>query len=161
VIKLLGDNHAIRVTDYRAEVMFDEQNDASSSVKLVIPAASLKVLDPKLPDAKRVKVQERMEGPEVLDVARFPEITFQSREVKRVADGRYRVEGDLEIRGTLRPIILDVSMIREASVYHARGEIRISQIDFWIQPIAVLGGMLKVKDEMKVGFDLALAPVRP
>jgi polyisoprenoid-binding protein YceI len=161
VFKLLGDNHAIRVTDYRAEVMFDEQNDASSSVKLVIPAASLKVLDPKLPDAKRVKVQERMEGPEVLDVARFPEITFQSREVKRVADGRYRVEGDLEIRGTLRPMILDVSMIREASVYHARGEIRISQVEFWIQPIAVLGGMLKVKDEMKVVFDLALAPVRP
>jgi hypothetical protein len=52
-------------------------------------------------------------------------------------------------------------MIREASVYHARGEIRISQVEFWIQPIAVLGGMLKVKDEMKVVFDLALAPVRP
>jgi polyisoprenoid-binding protein YceI len=161
VFKLLGDDHVIRVTDYRAEVMFDEQNDTNSSVKLVIPAASLKVVDPKLPDSKRAKVQERMEGPEVLDVAGFPEIAFQSREIKRVADGRYRVEGDLEIRGTLRPIIMDVSMIREASVYHARGETRISQIDFWIQPIAVLGGMLKVKDEMKVVFDLALAPVRP
>jgi len=37
----------------------------------------------------------------------------------------------------------------------------IRQTAFGIRPVNVAGGTVKVKDEMKIVFDLVLAPVRP
>ena len=161
LLKAFGDDHLIGVTDYLCEVLLDEQDLANSSVRIAIPTASLKVLDPKLADEKRAEVQKRMEGPDVLDVARFPEITFVSRRVKAAGNGRFQIEGDLKIRDTTRPIVLEVSLAPEATIHHARGEARIRQTSFGIRPVTAVGGTIKVKDEMKIVFDLVLVPVGP
>ncbi len=161
LFKVFGDNHLIGVSEYRCDVLLDEHDIGNSSVRIAIPAASLKVVDPKLAPKTRAEVQKRMEGPEVLDVARFPEISFVSQGLKAFGDGRFRVEGDLKIRDTTRPIVLEVSLAQEASLYRVRGEARIRQTAFGIRPLNVAGGTVKVKDEMKIVFDLVLAPVPP
>ncbi len=43
-----------------------------------------------------------------LDAARHPEITFAGKEVKRLAPNRFRVKGDLTLRGVTRPLTLEV-----------------------------------------------------
>ncbi len=161
LLKAFGDDHQIRVTDYRCDVLLDEQDLANSSVRIAIPTASLKVIDPKLAAEKRAEVQRRMEGPDVLDIARFPEIIFVSRAVKPTGNGRFRVEGDLKIRDITRPMVLEVSLAPEADIHRARGEARIRQSSFGIRPVTAAGGTIKVKDEMKIVFDLVLVPVRP
>ena len=70
LLRGFGDDHLIGVTDYRCDVLLDEQDLANSSVRIAIPTTSLKVLDPKLAAQKRAEVQKKMEGPDVLDVAR-------------------------------------------------------------------------------------------
>lgn len=47
------------------------------------------------------------------DVAGHPTIRFESTQVEEVEDG-LRVKGDLTIRGTTRPVILDVELLGEA-----------------------------------------------
>jgi polyisoprenoid-binding protein YceI len=42
-----------------------------------------------------------------LNVDEFPEIRFKSSRIEELGDGRFRVEGDLTIRGVTRPISLD------------------------------------------------------
>lgn len=161
LLKAFGDDHLIRVTDYRCDVFLDEQDLGNSSVKITIPTASLKVVDLKLDAEKRAEVQKRMEGPDVLDIARFPEITFVSRGVKVVGNGRFRLEGDLKIRDATRPVTLEVTLVPEGTARHVRGEARIRQTSFGIRPVTAVGGTIKVKDEMRIVFDLVLMPVAP
>ena len=161
LFKAFGDDHLIHAINYRCEVLLDEEDMARSSVKLSISTASLKVIDPKLSAEKRAEVQKRMEGPEVLDIAHYPEITFISRGVNPLGKGRYRVEGDLKIRDTTRPVALEISLVPEGTIRHAQGEARIRQTSFAIRPVTAVGGTIKVKDEMKIVFDLTLVPVGP
>ncbi|MCB1008827.1 MAG: YceI family protein [Acidobacteria bacterium] len=42
------------------------------------------------------------------DVERFPEITFRSRRVEPIAEGRFALVGDLTLRGTTREVSLEV-----------------------------------------------------
>jgi polyisoprenoid-binding protein YceI len=63
------------------------------SVALSIHARELRVLDSHVSSEQRADIQANMEGPEVLDIKRFPEISFQSTAVKkkgRSALGRAR-----------------------------------------------------------------------
>ena len=159
-LKFMGDEHLIDVGSYQCEVNLDEKNPANSSVKLVVKTASLKVQDPKLEAEKRAEVQETMRGPKVLDVAKYPEITFESKKVSAGEEGKYRVEGDLTIRGATRPVAFDVTLEEKAGVRHARGVARVKQTAFGIEPVSAGGGTVKVKDEMKIVFDLALVAAK-
>ncbi len=159
VFKKFGNDHIIRAAGYRAEIVLDDKDAANSSVKLAIPANSLKVVDPTLPDATRAQVQQRMESPDLLNGVAFPEITFQSREIKSQGDGRYKVIGDLEAVGTLRPVVLDVSLVREGANYRVRGETQILLSDFWIKPPTFYSGAWKVRDEVQITFNFVLTNV--
>ena len=61
-----------------------------------------------------------------------------------------RVTGDLTLHGVTRPLTFAVAR-REG---HFRGTASIRQRDFGIQPISVAGGTVKVKDELRVEFDV-------
>lgn len=160
LLKALGDDHLIRAGDYQCDVLLDEENPVRSSVRLVVRTSSLKVLDPKLSSEKRAEVQKRMQGAEILDVARFPEITFVSRKVTQVGYGRFRVEGDLTIRETTRAVSMEVTLGREEGVARISGGARIHQTAFGIQPVSAGAGTVKVKDEMKIVFQLLLVPAQ-
>lgn len=156
LLKALGDDHVIGVSEYRCDVLFDPANLSASRVELAIPARALQVLDPHLSPEKRVQVQKKMEGPEVLDSARFGEIRFTSQRVSAAGPLRYRVEGELKIRDVAKPVGIEVTLTPEGNGYRARGEARIRQKWFGITPPSAGVGTVKVKDEMRITFDLLL-----
>lgn len=119
-------------------------------VNFAVDSRLMKVLDPQLPPDKRRQVQERMLGPEVLDSARFPRITFESTKVERVGQERLVVEGRLLLHGVTRSISVNVR--NETGRYV--GSCTLKQRDFGIKPISIGGGAVKVKDELKIDFDL-------
>lgn len=144
-----ADNHVIRAPIAGGRV----SEEGTLAVELTVKAAQMTVLDPGLSADKRAEVQARMHSAEVLDSARYPEIRFVSTRVTPHGADRWQVAGDLTLHGTSRPLTLVV--VRRDG--HFRGAVSLRQRDFGIQPISIIGGTVKVKDELRVEFDIAIA----
>lgn len=152
VFSAFADNHEIR-----APILSGTVDEAAKRVDLVVDARKLVVLDPNLPPDKRQQVQERMLGPEVLDSSQFHEIRFQANSIKHEAPDGFLVSGNLSLHGKTRPISLHVSRSGD----HFRGETALRQRDFGIAPITIAGGTVKVKDELKIEFDVVTEAASP
>ncbi len=150
VFSAFADNHVIRAPIASGSA----EDGADARVEITVDAGRLTVLDPELAPAKRDEVQRRMLGPEVLDVARFEKIRFRSTKIQALAEGRWRVDGVLELHGRSAPVSFEVTGTKEK----LRGSATLSQRAFGIEPISIAGGTVKVKDEVKVDFEISLLP---
>jgi hypothetical protein len=146
LFRALGDNHEIQAPIKSGSV----DAGMSPSVQVVVDAGRMRVLDPGSSAQDRQQVQTRMIGPEVLDANRFPEIHFESTSVDRLESGDWTVRGQLTLHGQTRPVIVKVA--REQG--HFRGSASFRQTDFGITPVSVGGGTVKVKDEVRIDFDV-------
>src|ERR1051326_6917390 len=77
VLSAFGHDHEIA-----APIASGSVDTAARHVELRVESAALKVRDPKSSEKERADVQKTMSGPEVLDVTRYPEITFRSTDRK-------------------------------------------------------------------------------
>ncbi len=145
-LSAFADDHVIRAPIASGSI----SSDTSLVVEVSVRSANLKVLDPSLPADKRAEVQARMLGPEVLDSMKYPDITFISTAIESVGADRWMVTGRLTIHGETRPTRFAV--VQENGRF--RGTVGLKQSDFGIQPISILGGTVRVKDELKVEFDI-------
>ena len=141
-----ADNHIIKAPIAGGSI----SDDSPLKVDLTVRAADLRVLDPDLSANKRAEVQARMISADVLDVMKFPEIAFTSTSVEPAGADRWTITGRLTIHGQTRTITFAVS--RANGRY--RGDVLIKQRDFGIEPIRIAAGAVKVKDELKVEFDI-------
>jgi polyisoprenoid-binding protein YceI len=126
---------------------------ANPSVQLVMDARKVRVLDPEISADKRSEIQRTMQSASVLDSEHFPEISFQSTGVKNSGNGLWEVQGNLKLHGQVRPLVVTVAS-RDG---HYRGSVFVKQSNFGISPVRVAGGTVKVKDEVKVEFDIVPA----
>ena len=147
LLSAFGHNHEIRAPIARGS--FDESADLPS-VELQVDARELRAVDPELSEKDRAEVQQTMLGPTVLDSGRFPEIRFRSLTVEKAGAGKWRVQGDLTVHGVTRPVLAEVS----GAPGHYRGSAVVRQTDFGIQPARAGGGTIKVKDEVRVEFEI-------
>ncbi len=127
--------------------------DDPPHIQIVIDARRMRVLDPSLSAKDRQYVQARMLGSEVLDVNRFQRITFHSLAIERLNSGRWLVRGELELHGQFRE--MTVNVLLQNGRY--KGSATVRQSDFGIVPISIVGGTIRVKDEVRVDFDIAVA----
>jgi polyisoprenoid-binding protein YceI len=129
-----------------------------SSADLTVEATSLSVIDPGESDKDRRKVQETMAGKDVLDEERFPVIRFTStrvKQVKKTHDGwEVTLEGVLSLHGVEKPISLPLHVSAKDGELRAEGEASLLQTDFGITPIKVGGGSVKVKNKVRIRFEL-------
>jgi polyisoprenoid-binding protein YceI len=143
-----GHNHEIQ-----APIQSGEVNESDKpSVELRVDAHKLRVVDPEASDDTRAQIQKTMQGPQVLDADHFPEIHFQSISVEPKGQDHWIVHGNLALHGKDRPIAFEVSRKGE----HYKGSATLRQTDFGITPVTVAGGTVKVKDEVKIEFEIVL-----
>jgi polyisoprenoid-binding protein YceI len=128
------------------------QESGSASVELRVDARKLRVLDPEASDSTRAQIQETMLGTQVLDADHFPEIHFQSVGVGPKGPDHWIVHGNLGLHGKNHPITFEVTLKDD----RYRGSATLKQTDFGITPVTVAGGAVKVKDEVKIEFEIAL-----
>ena len=84
-------------------LQLDPENPTDGSGSFTIAAASL-----------NTGVEQRdghLRGADFFDVEQFPEITFVSTSVTARGGNAYAVTGDLTVRGTTRPVTLDVEFL--------------------------------------------------
>jgi polyisoprenoid-binding protein YceI len=126
------------------------------AIKLAVTTADLRIVDPNLDPGTRAEVLARMLGSDVLDAARFPEITFESTTIHAQGADRFSVTGRLTIHGTSREVTTSATRVDR----RYQGEFRIKQTDFGIAPIRIAGGTVRVKDELRIRFDIVPEPAR-
>jgi polyisoprenoid-binding protein YceI len=129
-------------------------SETDRSVDLTVDARQMRVMDKDVSDKDRAEIQETMLGPKVLDTARFPEIHFRSIAAEPAGKGGWSVTGDLTLHGQTRPLKLEVRALNG----HYQGTAELKQKDFGIEPIVVGGGAVKVKNELRVEFDVVARP---
>jgi len=144
----LAHNHEIEAPIEWGEVRGSE----SSTVELRVDSSKLRVLDPEISDRTRAAIQATLQGPEILDVAHFPEIHFRSTAVERSGTDHWIVHGNLDLHGQTHSISFEVAL--KDGLY--QGTSVIKQTGFGITPVKIAGGAVKVKDEVKAVFSIAL-----
>lgn len=145
LLSAFAHNHEIR-----APIQQGTFDDQKRTVELTVEAKELRVLDPDASASDRIQVQANMVGPKVLDVEKYPEIKFHSTTVSPAENGKWIVHGDLTLHGQTHPVTVDV----QGDKGHYTGSATLKQTDFGITPITIAGGAVKVKDEVRVEFEI-------
>jgi polyisoprenoid-binding protein YceI len=83
------------------EILLDDAEPSRSKVMARIDVASI--------DTRQEERDKHLRSAEFFDVANYPTMEFRSTKVERVAEKRYRVTGDLTIRGNTHEVTLDVT----------------------------------------------------
>ncbi len=125
---------------------YNEAEPDKTVVDVMIDAASI--------NTKDEKRDAHLKSPDFLDVENYPTLEFKSTRVERTGDSTAKLHGDLTIRGTSKPITLDVEFLGKAKapwgVWNAGFEAtgKINREDWglvWNVPLET-GGFLVGKD---------------
>jgi polyisoprenoid-binding protein YceI len=156
MLSSFGHSPTFAIRDFTGEASFDPAVPPEGTVTLRIRADSLEVMDD-ISGKDRREIESTM-NESVLETARFPDIVFQSTGISynKLSEGRYevKVSGDLSLHGVTRPVTMPVQLSVLGDEFRAEGEASISQTNFGIQPVRVAGGALKLKDELKLVFNM-------
>jgi polyisoprenoid-binding protein YceI len=144
----LAHNHEIK-----APIEWGEVKDSEDfSVELGVDSSKLRVLDTEVSGSTRATIQATMLSAEVLDVVHFPEIHFQSTGVEHSGTDHWVIHGNLDLHGQTHPVLFEVTL--KDGLYEATAALK--QSAFGIKPVRVGGGTVKIKDEIKMTFSIAL-----
>ena len=95
-----------------------------------------------------------------LEVDKYPTMTFKSTKIEHVEGDRYRVVGDLTIKGTTKPVTLDVVRFGELNDPAMMGHrisyaatTRINRKDFGMNFDAMRDGRLVVSNEVDINIE--------
>jgi polyisoprenoid-binding protein YceI len=147
-----------RFTRWAGSIELDEQDPTRSSVKVKIEAGSI--------DTGLADRDAHLRSPEFLDVANHPQLEFESTAIERLDEERYRIHGNLTIRGVTRRVVLEAEVggIKADPWGSLRAgfsaRTRIDRRDFgltWNQVLEA-GGLLVGE---KVDIELEVEAVRP
>ena len=88
-----------KFTDFTADIVWDSEDAAKSSVTATIQATSMNT---------GIEARDKdLRGPVFFDAATFPQLTYVSRKIEKRGD-HFVVEGDLTMKGVTKPVVLTV-----------------------------------------------------
>lgn len=143
------------------QLVFDEDDWAGARVDVRVPLASLEIGDAEW----RTRVLSRT----FLDGGAHPDAHFVSTTVEPAGDGRARVTGDLTLRGTTVPVVLDVRLnavkrhpvtLRRSAGFSATATLRRADFGITAWP-NVIGAEATLMIEVEAMRDAADAPSPP
>jgi polyisoprenoid-binding protein YceI len=82
------------------KITYDESDVTKSTADITIDAASI--------NTGVAKRDEDLRGPDFLDVAKYPTITFRSKKVEKAGAGALKMTGDITIHGVTKEVVLRI-----------------------------------------------------
>lgn len=144
-----------RFTKYDLAVHLDEQHPERSRVEARIDAASI--------DTREAQRDAHLRSPDFLEAERHPYLTFTSKRIEKVGQDRYRVTGNLTIRGVTREVVLATTyggIIKNPWGKEVAGfsaETTLSRKDYGLTwNVALEAGGFVVGDAMKINIEAEL-----
>lgn len=156
LLSAFGHNPRLNAGDFSGEVKLPGDDLDAASLQFRVKAESLQVID-KVSDKDRRELERTLKK-EVLETSRFPDITFVSQTVRamRIYEGFYRlaIGGRLSLHGLTRDHEIEAQVRLMEDSLRAEGESRLLQTNYGIRRVSIAAGTLKVKDEVKLSFDI-------
>jgi polyisoprenoid-binding protein YceI len=85
--------------DFEGSFHFDPADPAGSSAKVVIQAKSI--------DTRNEQRDAHLRSNDFFSMDEYPEIVFESTSAEKVDDEHFKLNGDLTIKGVVRPVSID------------------------------------------------------
>jgi polyisoprenoid-binding protein YceI len=156
LLSAFGHNPTIAIPDFEGEVLVNPSAIEESSARIVIHAASLTVTDD-ISDKDRSEIERRMHQ-EVLESDGYPDIVFECSKISasRTGEGQYwaALNGELSLHGITRNQPVSARVTLSGDTLRAAGDFSVRQGDYEIKPVSAAGGTVKLKDEIKLSFDI-------
>jgi polyisoprenoid-binding protein YceI len=143
--------------NWTADIVYDPANPTAASVTARIQTASV--------NTNNDRRDNDIRSGNYLAVDSFPEMTFVSRRVERVAPDRLRIHGDLTLRGVTRPVTLDTEVTSVLPGQRVRriaftATTTINRHDYGVTMNRLVEGAQVVGDEVRITIDVeATQPV--
>ena len=83
-------------------LVYDAADVTKSSVEVTLPLSGL--------NSFTAKFDEHLKSADFFDAAKFPTATFKSTKVEAAGTNKLTVTGDLTVKGTTKPVTLDVTI---------------------------------------------------
>jgi polyisoprenoid-binding protein YceI len=131
---------------FDGDIRIDPENLENSTLRLVIEAASI--------NTRNDRRDNHLRSADFFDAENHPQITFESRSIRRVDEKNLLVAGDLTIRGNTRrvEIPLEVVFLRDGRG-RFRGQLQVNRQDYGVSFNPTLN---RIEDMVTVQFDLNL-----
>jgi polyisoprenoid-binding protein YceI len=163
MLSFLGHSPTFAAREFTGEIDIDR--DAARVVRLAVTvsADTLWVADG-VSAGDRKEIEGAMRTT-VLETATYPTVRYESDDVtaNEMAPGRYhlRINGRMSLHGVSRPLPLEAELLIFGDGVRLRGASALNLSDYRIKPVIALGGTIKLRDELKVSFDVAAVPEAP
>lgn len=135
------------VKQFDTRLRFDPENLAGSRLEVRVKLPSV--------DFGSSDIDEAVRAPEWFDFARFPDATFVSTDIRRVAPDRYLARGTLQLKGAARAVAVPFSWNASDKSAAMKGELTLNRTNFGVGTGEWQAGDL-IGLDVKVVFDLRL-----
>jgi polyisoprenoid-binding protein YceI len=156
LLSAFGHDPTISIPEFEGEARVNLNALGESSLHLVIQAASLTVTGD-INDKDRNEINRRMHD-EVLESDGYPEITYECSKLSasQTAEGQYWValNGELSMHGVTRSQPVSARVMVNGDTLRATGDFSVRQSDYELKPVSAAGGTVKLKDEIKLSFEI-------
>ncbi len=137
---------------FSAQVMLDPKKPESGSVSFTIDTGSARFGSAEL-DAEVPK-------PTWLNVAKFPQASFQSTAIKATGPGKFDVAGKLTIKGATQNVVVPVQLQQVGATSAASGSFAIKRLAYKVGDGDWTDTSL-LADEVQIRFKLVLTGLAP
>ena len=165
-----GHNHVIASHALTGTAWIPPEDASRASFEVHVPVNEFTIDEPALralegkefaaevPDSAREGTKKNMLSEPMLDGARFPDVVLKSERLESGSEGML-AQVSVAIRGQTRTVTVPVRYEIKENEVRAQGQFALRQTDLGLTPFSLLGGALRVEDEMTVKFSVvARAP---
>ena len=140
--------------DFEGTGFFDAEHPSKSHLELTVKAASI--------DTRNEQRDGHLRSNDFVDMEQYPEIRFASTSVEGLSSEKYRVVGDLTVRGVTKPVTVDFEFTGTAVDPYGNqrvgfeGQTTINRKDWGVNWNAALeaGGVL-VSEKVNLEFEVS------
>jgi len=159
-----GHNHVIASHSMTGTAWVPE-DPARASFEIHVPVNDFTIDEPALralegaefsasvPDSAREGTKKNLLSEPMLDGARFPEIVLRSERMESGLEGML-AQVSVSVRGQTRTVTVPIRYELKDNEVRAQGQVALKQTDLGLTPFSLLGGALRVEDEMTVKFSV-------
>jgi polyisoprenoid-binding protein YceI len=155
-LAMFAHSPVIAIREFAGELRLDPETGAVAALQVTVKADSLQVTGNVRPE-DRDEIETRLRQ-EVLETATYPEIVYQNLEsaATRVTPGWFRLHcrGRLTLHGLTNPLEMDVQLRVLDNDVRLSSEFALPQSAYRIKRVTALAGMITVKDELKLSYDV-------
>jgi polyisoprenoid-binding protein YceI len=156
LLSAFGHNPRIGIRDYDGEIQFIPETFEKAYVRMTVRLAALEVQDEMKRD-DRLKLEQEMNN-RVLEINRFPEANFESKEISLEKVGgdllQANVSGELSFHGVTRSHWFSARVNNMGDIMRISGEFALRISDYDIALVSFAAGALRLKDEVKFSFEI-------